>query len=255
MTLGTMINTRVLSHQVPENWRAQAEVFSEIFLVFLVIGTIVGIFVVAYTLYHAYRYRETGEDEAGFDGPQLGELPSGQGGGKSKKLFLSFGLSAVLVISVVVYSYTLLLYVEAGPSSEVETEGNMEIDVTGIQFGWEFEYPNGQTSFDTMRVPAGEDQVIRLRVTSDDVWHNFGVTDLRIKADSIPGQTDTTWFIADEPGTYTIECFELCGVGHSQMDGEIVVMELDEFNEWYEGTYEGPHASQEAAADRAEAGS
>lgn len=241
-----MIESLVLSHQVPESWRAQSEVFSEIFLVFLVIGTVVGTIVVAYTLYHAYKYRDTGEAVDDSDAPQLGELPSGQGGGKSKKLFLSFGLSAVLVISVVVYSYTLLLYVESGPSSEVETEGNMDIEVTGFQFGWEYEYPNGQTSFDTMRVPAGDDQVIRLRVTSDDVWHNFGVTELRIKADSIPGQTDTTWFIADEPGTYTVECFELCGAGHSQMDGEIAVMEPDEFNEWYEGTYDGSstHAAE-----------
>lgn len=249
-----MIDFHILSHQVPENWRAQSEVFSEIFLVFLVIGTAVGVAVVAYTLYHVYKYRERGDD-AGFDAPQLGELPSGQGSGKSRKLFLSFGLSAIIVISVVVYSYTLLLYVEAGPSSEIETDGNMDIEVTGFQFGWEFEYPNGQTAFDRMRVPAGEDQVVRLQVTSDDVWHNFGVTDLRIKADAIPGENDATWFIAGEPGTYTIECFELCGIGHSQMDGEIVVMEPDEFNEWYEGTYEGATASQEATADRAGASS
>lgn len=234
-----MIDPFPLSHQVPESWRAQTEIFSEIFLVFLVIGTAVGVIVVAYTLYNAYTSRDTGESTEGFDVPQLGELPTGQDG-KSKKLFLSFGLSAIIVVSVVVYSYTLLLYVESGSASEIETEGNMDIDVTGVQFGWEFEYPNGQTSFNTMRVPAGENQLIRLHVTSDDVWHAFGATDLRVKADAIPGETDTTWFIADEPGeTYTIECFELCGAGHSQMAGEIVVMEPDEFNEWYEGTYEG----------------
>lgn len=243
-----MIDPVPLSHQVPESWRAQAEVFSELFLVFLVIGTTVGIIVVVYTLYNAYKYRDVGEGTEGFDAPRLGELPSGQEGGKSRKLFVSFGLSAIIVISVVVYSYTLLLYVESGPSSEIETEGNMDIEVTGVQFGWEFEYPNGQTSFNEMRVPAGEDQVIRLHVTSDDVWHAFGVTELRLKADSIPGQIDTTWFIAGEAGeTYTIECFELCGAGHSQMEGEIIVMEPGEFNEWYDGTYEG-------AADHDEGG-
>lgn len=246
-----MIEPHVLSHQVPENWRAQAEVFSEIFLVFLVVGTLVGIVVVAYTLHHAYKYRDLGEeeDENASKRPKLGELPTGQEGGKSKKLFVSFGISAVIVISLVVYSYGLLLYVEQGPSSDVEADGNMDIEVTGFQFGWEFEYPNGQTSFDRMRVPAGENQVIRLHVTSDDVWHNFGVTELRLKADSIPGQTDTTWFIADEPGTYHIECFELCGVGHSQMDGEIVVMEPEEFDEWYEGDYTGASASTDATGE------
>lgn len=233
-----MIDPFVLQQQASGSWRGQAEVFSEIFLVFLAIGTTVGIVVVVYTLYHGYKYRDTGEKVEGFEAPQLGELPSGQRG-KSRKLFMSFGLSAIIVISVVVYSYTLLLYVESGPSSEVETEGNMDIQVTGIQFGWTFEYPNGQTEFNTLRVPAGENQVIRLHITSDDVWHNFGVTELRLKADAIPGETEEEWFIADEPGTYTVECFELCGAGHSQMVGEIIVMEPDEFNEWYDGTYEG----------------
>lgn len=234
-----MIDTPVLLQQVSESIRSQADVFSEIFLVFLVIGTVVGVVVVTYTLHHVYKYRDTGEDDSEFDAPQLGELPTGQGGGKSKKLFLSFGLSAIVVISVVVYSYTLLLYVEEGPNSDIETEGEevLDIEVEAIQFGWVFEYPNGETSFDRMPVPEGDDQVIRLHVTSGDVWHNFGVTELRIKADAIPGQTATTWFTAGEAGNeYLIECFELCGDGHSQMDGEIVVMEEDEFNEWYEGS-------------------
>ena len=233
-----MIEMPALLQQTPGQIRTQGEIFSEIFLVFLVIGTIVGVVVVLYTLHHGYKYRDTGEESDGFDAPQLGELPTGQSGGKSKKLFLSFGLSAIIVISVVVYSYTLLLYVEAGPTEEeIEPEGNMDIDVTGYQFGWEFEYPNGHTETNTLRVPAGEDQVIRLRVTSDDVWHTFGVTELRIKADSIPGQTSTTWFTAGEAGEeYLIECFELCGVAHSQMVGTIEVMEPEEFDEWYEET-------------------
>ncbi|MGM0716946.1 MAG: cytochrome c oxidase subunit II [Halobacteriota archaeon] len=232
-----MIHIPVLLQQAPEGLRTQADAFSDIFLVFLAVGTTVGTVVVLYTLYHAYKYRDKGDDDSGFEAPQLGELPSGQGGGKSRKLFMSFGLSAIIVISVVVYSYTLLLYVEAGPTSEIETEGDevLDIQVSGFQFGWEYEYPNGATAFDTMRVPAGEDQVIRLQVTSDDVWHNFGSTDLRIKTDAIPGETSTVWFTAGEAGnTYNVECFELCGVGHSQMDGEITVMEPDEFNEWYE---------------------
>lgn len=232
-----MIDLITLEHAVPSNWRAQSAVFSEIFFVFLVIGTLVGTVVVAYTLYHVYKYRDGGEETEGdADRPQLGELPSGQQGGKSKKLFMSFGLSAILVISLVVYSYGLLLYVEQGPSEEVEGGENMAIEVTGYQFGWEFEYPNGHTTQNTLRVPQGENQMIRLHVTSRDVWHAFGASELRLKADAIPGQTDSTWFIADETGTYQIQCYELCGVGHSQMVGEIVVMEQEEFDEWYDGT-------------------
>jgi cytochrome c oxidase subunit 2 len=246
-----MIDTSVPLQQ-SGSWRAQSEVFSEIFGVFVTIGTIVGIVVIAYTLYHGYKYRDSGDEEAesGFDAPQLGELPTGQQSGKSRKLFMSFGLSAIIVISVVVYSYTLLLYVEEGPSNDIDTNGGDEltVEVTGIQFAWLFEYPNDQQSSATMRVPA--DATIRLQVTSDDVWHAFGVTELRVKADAIPGETSTTWFTTDEPGTYKVQCFELCGSAHSQMVGEIQVMEQDEFNEWYEGTYEGAssQATQEVAS-------
>lgn len=249
--------TPVLAQQVPGSWRAQSEIFSELFLVFLVIGTVVGIAVVAYTLHHVYKYRDKGSDSdsADDDGsrPILGELPQGQEGGKSKKLFVSFGLSALIVISVVVYSFGLLLYVEEGPTQEdveAQAEGNLDVDVQGIQYGWQFEYPNGQTSFNELRVPAGEDQVVRVHVTSGDVWHTFGVPEKRVKADAIPGQTSTTWFIADEPGTYQIKCFELCGEGHSRMVGELIVMEQDEFNEWYEGEY--PPASSDSQNATAE---
>ncbi|MGM0604978.1 MAG: cytochrome c oxidase subunit II [Halobacteriota archaeon] len=208
---------------------AQAEVFEQLFFVFLALGTAVGVVVVSYTLYNAYKYRDREGREPDENPPVLGELPTGADKG-GKKLFLSFGISAIIVVSLVFYAYTLLIYVEEGPATDVETE--MDVEVEGYQFGWEFEYPNGETTDNELRVPEGT--VVGLSVTSRDVWHTFGVTELRVKADSIPGQTDNTWFIADEPGTYQVECFELCGPGHSIMEGEIIVMEEEAFEEWYE---------------------
>jgi cytochrome c oxidase subunit 2 len=218
--------------------RAQAAIFDEIFLVFLGLGTLVGIVVVTYTLLNAYKYRDDGsEPKESFDPPVLGELPTGKGGPKAKKLFLSFGISAIIVISLVVYAYGLLLVVEEGPDGAgVETD--MEVEVVGYQFGWEFQYPNGVTTQNTMYVP--QDSAIELRVTSRDVWHNFGVPELRIKTDSIPGDYSETWFTTDDglsPGeerTYEIKCYELCGSGHSFMNGEIVVMHEDDYQEWYD---------------------
>lgn len=221
--------------QATGDWSTQAEVFEEIFFVFLALGTLVGVVVVSYTLYNAYKYRDTGADDGtDFDPPVLGELPSGQRGGKGKKLFLSFGLSAIIVISLVVYSYGLLLYVEEGPTEEVDAE--MEIEVQGYQFAWDFIYPNGHEATNELRVPV--DTRIELRVTSRDVWHNFGVPGLRIKEDAIPGEYSTTWFAAEETGEYKAECFELCGAGHSAMTGTVIVMEEEEFEDWYESTQE-----------------
>lgn len=237
-----MIALLSLLQQAPGEWRGQAEIFDEIFFVFLSIGTLVGIVVVLYTLYHVYKYRDTeSRDSEEIKNPlELGELPTGQTGGKSKKMFVSFGISAIIVISLVVYAYGLLLYVEAGPAAaEVDDNvDNMDIEVVAYQFGWQFEYPNGHVEQNTLRVPQGDDRVIRLAVTSRDVWHNLGVPELRVKADAIPGEYQTTWFTPEETGTYTVECFELCGLGHSDMKGEIIVMNQDDFDEWYEGTAE-----------------
>jgi cytochrome c oxidase subunit 2 len=224
-------------------WGTQSQLFDVIFWVFLVLGTIVGVVVIAYTLYNAYKYRDRGEEVDEEDRPVLGELPTGEGGGR--KLFLSFFLSAVIVISLVVWTYGALLYVEAGPA-EQGTDENLDVDVIGFQFGWTFEYPNGYEADNELRVPA--DQVVTLTVTADDVWHNFGIPDLNVKADAIPGQTTETWFIAEETGEHQAWCFELCGIGHSDMVADVIVMEPEEFEEWYED----PEAYEEAEANNGE---
>ena len=227
--------------------RTQVDVFTELYLVFLPLGTIVGVVVIAYMLYNAYKYRSTDTDAEGRydveeeygDGvvrPQLGELPtSGKGG---KKLFLSFGISAVLVLGLIIYSYSLLLYVE-NPDPEEE----MEIQVEGFQFGWGYEYENGYSTSNELIVPA--DEVVSLEITSRDVMHNYGIPGLRAKADAMPGQTTDTWFQADEPGEYEAICYELCGNGHSNMREDVLVLpaeefewsdDPDEFEQWYDET-------------------
>ena len=55
------------------DWQAQAEVFEEIFFVFLPLGTLVGIVVVSYTLWHVYKSRDDGRDpDEDVDAPAVG---------------------------------------------------------------------------------------------------------------------------------------------------------------------------------------
>jgi len=221
---------------------SRVEVFQQIYQVFLWLGTLVGVVVISYMLWKAYKYR-AGSDNAPDDveRPQLGELPSGSGGGR--KLFLSFGMSAIIVISLIAWTYGTLLYVESSPTPESEVgpgDEQLTVTVVGYQFGWDFVYPNGHES-DVLRVPA--DTTIRLQVTSEDVFHNFGIPAFRVKSDAIPGETTDTWFIAEETGTYEAQCYELCGVGHSYMNAEVEVMEPSAFQDWYAGTNESDGAN------------
>jgi len=219
--------------------RAPAEVFNSIFEVFLILGTVVGIVVVVYTLYHALKYRDTGDDPYAekVERPSMGELPTGGAGGK--KVFYSFGISAVIVISLIAWTYSTLAYVENGPDLEEE---DIEVEVEGYRFGWTFIYPNGHES-STLRVPRN--RIVRLNVTSRDVFHNFGIPELRVKTDAVPGQHTSAWFTAEETGSYTAKCYELCGSGHSLMTAQVKVMPQDEYRDWYSET----NGTQASTAD------
>ncbi|WP_123536263.1 cytochrome c oxidase subunit II [Halosimplex salinum] len=225
--------------------RAPAEVFNSIFVVFLGLGTLVGVVVISYTLYNAYkyRYREDEDPAPEMERPELGELP--ESGGKGKKLFLSFGISALIVLSLVIWTYASLLYVEGKPA-EAQQNGVevLDVEVDGFRFGWQFTYPNGAQTAE-LRVPA--DRMVNLSVTSQDVFHNFGIPELRIKSDAIPGQTTNTWFVAEETGTYQANCYEICGEGHSGMTTKVHVMEPEAYQEWYEGTEGTESAGNETA--------
>jgi cytochrome c oxidase subunit 2 len=224
-----------------------AEVFDLIFLVFLGLGTIVGVVVISYTVYNAYKYRAgapdaegrydveeepSDEDSAGVARPRVGEIPTGSGKGGGKKLFVSFGISACIVLGLIVFSYSAFLHVEDTNQlyDNEDEQDPLRIDVTGEQFRFTYTYPDG-TTMNELRIP--KDRAVVVNVTSKDVMHNFGVRELRVKADAIPNQYNTAWFEAEETGTYEAICYELCGVGHSTMRGEeVIVMEPGEFEQW-----------------------
>jgi len=105
-----------------------------------------------------------------------------------------------------------------------------DVFVQGKKWMWKFAYAGGPNSVDTLRVPA--DRPVRLLITSRDVIHSFYVPALRIKMDALPGRYTQTWFTADRPGRYEIFCAEYCGLGHSSMLGELVVMPQAEFDDW-----------------------
>lgn len=266
------LSSGLLQAQSGDDLATRVDVFDEVFLVFVGLGTIVGIIVTAYLLHKAYKYRAgNGEDEADIERPTLGELPSGADKG-GKKLFLSFALSAIIVISLIGWTYGLLLYVETGMAEQPEEE-TVDVEVIGFSFGWDFVYHDDDripadeaealieehgeqavlealrdddlesldegvdTNLETtneMTIPTDRPVMIEATAPESDVWHNFGIPELRVKADAMPGETTETWFIAEEEGTYLAECFELCGVGHSVMEADVHAVSEEEFQDWYD---------------------
>jgi cytochrome c oxidase subunit 2 len=109
----------------------------------------------------------------------------------------------------------------------------IDVYVTAKQWMWQFSYPNGKSSIAVLTVPAG--RAVRLNMTSRDVIHSFSVPAFRIKADVIPGRYRGVWFEAITPGTYQVLCAEFCGVSHSTMWADVVVLNAEDYESWLNG--------------------
>jgi cytochrome c oxidase subunit II len=115
------------------------------------------------------------------------------------------------------------------------------VGVTGRQFAWSFTYPNGYTDFQNLTVPAG--QIIILNITSADVTHGFFIPALDVGKDAQPGIYNQLWFNATQPGVFTIQCRQLCGVGHALMLSKLIVMPESQYQTWYSKLPQAPAAS------------
>jgi cytochrome aa3-600 menaquinol oxidase subunit 2 len=121
--------------------------------------------------------------------------------GRVMELATIFGAAAVLAYLAVLATVNLYAVNSYG---KLEGRGQYEtIKVCGGQFSWEFVYPNGTRSFNTLVVRAGEPYRLE---TSRDTIHSFYIPELGIKYDTVPGFIYVTWLKVDTPSslTYTV---------------------------------------------------
>jgi cytochrome c oxidase subunit 2 len=106
----------------------------------------------------------------------------------------------------------------------------LEVQVTGKQWLWQFEYPDGTRSVNELHVPVNRN--IHLVMTSEDVIHDFYLPDMRVKRDVIPGRYTQYWFKPTAIGEHVATCAEYCGKGHSDMRARVFVDTKAKFDEW-----------------------
>jgi cytochrome c oxidase subunit 2 len=148
------------------------------------------------------------------------------------RLELAWTAGPVLVLALIAAFVFLELPGIKDVPDAAAGEEQLEIEVTGRQFYWEYEYPNGVVAVDTLRAPVGVP--VRLEVTApeQDVIHSWWIPSLGGKIDAIPGVTNETWFQAENEGTYTGQCAELCGLEHARMLATVEVVSQEEFDAW-----------------------
>ena len=134
------------------------------------------------------------------------------------------------------------------------------VRVVGEQFAWNIHYPGPDGRFgrtDIRKVTADnplgldrtdpnakddvttinqlylpENRPVLVHLSSKDVIHSFGLIEMRVKQDAIPGMTMPVWFVPTRRGEYDLACSQLCGLGHFRMHGFVTVQTDAEFRKW-----------------------
>jgi cytochrome c oxidase subunit 2 len=137
----------------------------------------------------------------------------------------------------------------------------MLLEIVGQQWQWRFRLPGagGKLGGSDARFvspsnplgldpadPAGQDNIIvesnevhlpigrpvKVLMRSHDVLHDFFVPQFRARMNIVPGQVSTFWFTPTQPGRFESMCAQLCGVGHPNMRGYVVVEDDASFQQW-----------------------
>ncbi|HTH28557.1 MAG TPA: cytochrome c oxidase subunit II [Sphingobium sp.] len=135
------------------------------------------------------------------------------------------------------------------------------VEAVGQQWQWSFRFPGADGVLGTAAVkhmtpdnpfginpldPFGRDDLlvesnelhlpvgrpVKVVLRSKDVLHDFYVPEFRAKMDLVPGIVTYFWLTPTVKGRFEILCAELCGVGHHEMRGSVVVEPRRDFDAW-----------------------
>lgn len=131
----------------------------------------------------------------------------------------------ILVIPMFWYGWVEYMDMETAPEDSLVVSGIAQM------WAWNFKYENGVES-DTLYVPLNKP--VKVNLTSLDVNHAFFVPAYRVKKDVIAGKERMAWFLPKELGSFDVACAEYCGLNHWNMYTQVVVLPVNDFNNWLE---------------------
>jgi cytochrome c oxidase subunit 2 len=195
-----------------------------------------------------FRFRKSANPKASYTGAK-GKISKGT----------EVAVAIIEVILLVFYAIPAWAKrVKAFPS---ESEA-VVVRVIAEQFAWNIQYPGpdgkfGRTDIKLVsadnpigldrRDPAAKDDIttinqlnlpvdraVLVHLSSKDVIHSFGLFEMRVKQDAIPGMQIPVWFIPNRIGEYEIACSQLCGLGHFRMRGFVTIQSAADFQKWFD---------------------
>ena len=186
------------------------------------ISAVVGLIVFGVILYAVIKFKDRGQ-----------EIPEQSHGNPKLEILLTI-LPAIILAVVAVPSVAAVFTLD-------KKDNDCVINVTGQQWWWEYDYVQGSTcggvEITKSIVTSGElvipaDTDVLLRITSRDVIHSYWIPRLNGKRDAVPGRLHTLRMQADQPGLYTGQCTEFCGLSHARMRQAAVALSTADFQTW-----------------------
>jgi cytochrome c oxidase subunit II len=174
----------------------------------LAAGAIVVVAINVALLYTVRRYRA-----------ERGAEPRQVTGGRR----IQFRVGAVLTIFAAAIFVVSIVFTEkareapaTGPAGLAAAKSKpLQIETTGQQWLWRYDYPNQAFSYYKLVVPV--DTEVELNLISTDVVHTWNVPDLAGKADAVPGKVNHVFFRADQEGVYHGQAATLSGQAYAAM--------------------------------------
>lgn len=156
------------------------------------------------------------------------EVDTQQAQRRGTRVIILAGVVMPAIILAVVYAGTLwTLRALATPAIPEE----LTIHVIGQRWWWEVQYPEQHfATANEIHIPVG--QPVRIVLSSPNVIHSFWVPELHGKMDLVPGEVNSMWIQADQPGVYWGECAEFCGTQHAKMNFLVIAQSQEEYQAW-----------------------
>jgi cytochrome c oxidase subunit II len=208
-------------HWFPVQASTQAKETDTLYHVLVIASVPIFVLVAAVVLYSVWQFRVRPGQELK-DGPPIH--------GNTRLEVIWTAIPALILLGLVSYSFVVLHNNEKKPGGP-----EIQVNVTGQQFAWSYEYPpavTGGAALKSTQLYVPENESVYFNIRSVDVIHAFWIPAFRLQLDAVPGITTHWRATPDRLGSYPVVCNLLCGLGHSLMRSTIHVVPQAQFQSW-----------------------
>ncbi len=163
----------------------------------------------------------------------------------------------IILVALFVPSTVILLALKTPPD---EADVDLTVEAVGHQWWWEFKYVDDGVvvqptppNYDDLTPPAlvlPVGQTIVINVRSTDVVHSFSAPNTLYKLQAIPGTINTMHLVIEKEGVYFGQCFQFCGLRHSDMLFVIDARSPAEYEAWLAETQAAQGVTPQQTASR-----